>query len=232
MSAVPRTMLTAFLADLDELGYAVAKAPDIWGNLERGGDWDLVVLDVDRSLRRLAHHAGPPDVVERHSYVTSAHYPWGRIDLLPGLAWRGVQLAGAEDVVAGASEGGSGARVASVPHQVLAACVYPMLAHGTYRKRYEPLLASMTDDDRAVLDRVLGAVFGVRSGALARVLDPAQVRRMRRRATVRALRNPAGMRRLSRFVALELWTRSRRRLVRRATVTGTGEPPRPGHRRP
>src|SRR4051794_39547296 len=92
---LPREQLRGFLQDLRATGYAVAKAPELWSNLERGGDWDLVVVDVEAAVRLLEGRVGAPESVIRRSYVTTAVYAWGHIDFLPGLVWRGVQLASA-----------------------------------------------------------------------------------------------------------------------------------------
>jgi hypothetical protein len=209
-ATVPRRELTTFLRELADVGFAVAKAPDLWGNLARGGDWDLVVSDVDAALRLLVREVGAPRRVERRSYVTSAYYPWGRIDLLPELAWRGVQLVSADDMVGSAGLMDDGIALAARPHQIIAACVYPLLAHGSYRERYRPLVAELTPADQTVLRHRMDDVFGPASVGLEELSDPATLRRLRRRATVRSLRTRRGWSRWASFLIREARLRAGR----------------------
>ena len=223
MTGVPRGPLTAWLDAMASEGYAVAKAPELWANLARGGDWDLVVLDLDRAEELLRHHVGPPHAVTRRSYVVSCHYSWGHVDLLPGLVWRAALLADAGDVVASAVRGEDGVVVASSAHQALAACVYPLLAHGAFRDRYRLLLLPDRPQDADDLTAALQRIFGI-PGLRAENLPHLDPRRLRRRATLRALRSADGWARLARFARREIGVRSGALLARRG---GGGARPAP-----
>lgn len=156
---IPESALRGFLADLGD-GYAVAKAPHIWENLRRGGDWDLVVSDLPRALRMLEARVGRPDAVLRRSYVWCTYFPWGEVDLLPGLSWRGLQLVTADDVLSGAVDSSGAPRVARPAHEAMAACVYPLLAHGSYKAAYRPVLERARLEDGAEFNGRLSEVFG------------------------------------------------------------------------
>lgn len=160
MTEPPWDALRALVHEIrDEV--VVVKNPDIWGSLERGGDWDLVTIDPDRAAATVTSVLGPPESDVRRSYVWSLNYPWGHLDLLPGVEWRGFTLVPAQDVVAGAWEGPHGSlRFARPAHQVMAACLYPVLAHGGYRDRYLALWRASWVSDADELRRRLAAAFG------------------------------------------------------------------------
>src|SRR5678815_1525618 len=62
---------------------------DLFENLARGGDLDVLVGDPGLAERTLIHHVGPPLRITRRSSVTGYSYEWGHIDLLSRLEWRG-----------------------------------------------------------------------------------------------------------------------------------------------
>jgi hypothetical protein len=185
MTEIPVQALEDWLRDLRAVGYAVAKAPDIWANLERGGDWDIVVSSLATSEALLLRHLGPPDRVSRRSYVTAYEYSWGSIDLLPGLYWRGVELATGLDVVA-AGEASGKVTVASLPHQVVAACVYPKLAYGAYKASYAALLEAASPSEQLLLDSAMHRIFGRTAPTVDAFLSESP-RTLRRAASLRAL---------------------------------------------
>ncbi|WP_458199676.1 hypothetical protein [Blastococcus deserti] len=200
---IPKDALARWLEDMRSLGYAVAKAPDLWANLERGGDWDIVVTDPGLSERLLHEHVGEPVSVTRRSYVTSYVYSWGHLDLLPGIQWRAVELADAGAVVAAARPDGDGHMVASPVHQALAACVYPRLAHDSFKERYAPLLRPNDTRDVAQLNSALQRIFGpCVPNAEAFLRTPIAI--LRRQALSRALMTPGGWKRGVRFLYREV----------------------------
>lgn len=210
MTGIPVVRLAGWLDALDqEKGYAVAKAPDLWANLERGGDWDLVVSDRSRAESLLRRIVGEPNRVIRHSYVHTFNYAWGKIDLLPGLIWRSVLLAASEEVIESATRNAFGVVVASRPHQILAACVYPLLAHGSYKDTYRSLLLELTQEETDILDVLLGRTFGQGVCAPEALLAPLHVRRMREIATRRSLSHVNGWARMVSFGFREAAVRGR-----------------------
>jgi len=158
----PREALERFLARLESgPGFAVAKQPDLWANLRRGGDWDLVVRDVGSARRLLVDEVGVPLRTVRRSYVVANFFSWGEIDLLPRIEWKGVELVGAPRVLTRAGRVPDHRwPVACLAHQAVAAWIYPLLAYGSFNARYAELVARASADDGGELEEVLRRVFG------------------------------------------------------------------------
>jgi hypothetical protein len=177
----PRAALECFLERLDaEVGFAVAKQPDLWANLRRGGDWDLVVADVNRAREVLVTTVGAPVRTVRRSYVVAEYFDWGEIDLLPRLEWKGVELASARAVVAGAQQSSEGWPIARSAHQAVAAWVYPLLAYGAVTDRNAEVARRAAAEDGVELEQILTRLFGPARAAVlvraARAGDHAAVR--------------------------------------------------------
>lgn len=165
---VPSDALCKFLYSLEDVGWAVIKNPDLWGSLARGGDWDLVVGDRTSAERLLSACLGPPLRILRRSYVTAAFYEWGEIDLLPGVAWRGVELVASKTVIEQATRTSSNIAVARLTHQAIAAWIYPILAYRHFDyDRYGSLVAEALRNESREINCVLRGLFGV---ALANTL--------------------------------------------------------------
>jgi hypothetical protein len=214
---VPHDRLQMFLDGLAHVGYAVAKNPDIWASLDRGGDWDVVVADLGRSERLLVDSLGPPKRCVRRSYVSSYFYDWGSIDLLPDIRWRGVILVPGRQVVAEARLGSDGRTpIARPAHQAVAGWIAPVLAWGGYKSRYDEVLAEAVRSDGKELGETLSRIFGDACGsqvvglATGDAIDAAVIARLRRRALVQStLADPVGtFRRLARFAHREAVVRS------------------------
>jgi hypothetical protein len=190
---LPRRALQLFLDELALCGYAAAKAPELWRNLERGGDWDLVVLDVADAYQLLVSLLGRPQSVDRRSYVWCCYYEWGEIDLLPGLEWRGLPLVEGVDILAGRRRTAEGIYEARPAHQAVAAVIQPLLAAGTYKVRYESLWRTAAQEDRNELQRCLTQIFGSHTASdLASAFLPhrSRARALRWAALRHAMRAP------------------------------------------
>jgi hypothetical protein len=190
---LPRRALQLFLDELALCGYAAAKAPELWRNLERGGDWDLVVLDVADAYQLLVSLLGPAQSVDRRSYVWCCYYEWGEIDLLPGLEWRGLPLVEGVDILAGRRRTAEGIYEARPAHQAVAAVIQPLLAAGTYKARYKLLWRTAAQEDCAELKLCLTRIFGSRLAsdlATASLPDSARARALRWAAVRQAMRAP------------------------------------------
>jgi hypothetical protein len=160
MNGLPLDALRALVSEIRH-DVVVVKNPDIWGSLERGGDWDLVALDPELVAGRIRRALGTPESEIRRSYVWSLNYSWGHLDLLPRVEWRGLVLVSAERAFEGASEAAKDSLMVARPaHQVMAACVYAVLAHGGYKERYEALWAEAWTTDADELRRLLSKAFG------------------------------------------------------------------------
>lgn len=210
----PAQQLQAFLDHLSISGYAVAKAPDLWHNLQRGGDWDLVVGDIYEAHRALVQIVGTPQHVDKHSYVWCSFYDWGEIDLLPELSWRGLTLVPGQRLVQGRRLNVDGIYEARPAHQAMAAVIQPLLAWGMYKPRYEPVWDTASREDTVELKACLIDAFGkpiandlcavsLPSSASARILRRAAVRRSARRPVRTAIN-------ILRFTTAEIRVRSSR----------------------
>jgi hypothetical protein len=217
---IPRNELEALASKLTSSGAAIAKNPDQWSSLDRGGDWDIVVRNLGDADRVVTETLGIPDRATRRSYVWSYHFSWGEIDLLPNIQWRGLELIDSFSLIAQATPG-SPLCVARPAHQVIAACIYPYLAYGAYKERYSSLIADMTVAEIRVFAAISYRCFGL-------FLDPVALLQVKRRKLKRllllnALKSQATMtaRATTHFIAAELllrWqTRRRHGQVNRPT---------------
>lgn len=153
-------LIARALGELRAMGAVVVKNPDLWGSLARGGDWDLAVPDPARGSERLQDAIGPATKVATRSYVRSLYFEWGEVDLLPGILWRGHELISYQRLAGGADFGQGPLAVARLAHQAVAACVYPTLAYGSYKSRYNDLWTAARGNDRAELSSLLASAFG------------------------------------------------------------------------
>lgn len=219
MTQPPRAALERFLSRLESrTGFAVAKQPDLWANLKRGGDWDLIVGDVAAARQLMVDELGAPLRTVRRSYVVATLYDWGKIDLLPRIEWQGVELLAAGRVLSRAVRTSDhGWPVACLAHQAVAAWIYPMLAHASFNARYAQLVTRAWTEDDVELAEVLTDVFGRHVEpvlAAAREGDPgslaAMVPNLRRAARLGAISTKPAMtfRGMSRFAAREVALRA------------------------
>lgn len=161
-SPVPVQRLRAFLARLEgeSRGYVVVKNPNLWANIERGGDWDLLVGDLPSAQAHLVETLGRPERISRRSYVCSHYFDWGEIDLLSGIEWRGVELVDRDRVLRSFRRHGEGWRINSLAYEAIACWVSPLLYSGTFNERYETVIqaavANEADDLQSELQRVFG----------------------------------------------------------------------------
>lgn len=163
MHEAPHEGLARFLALLDRrCRYAVVKNPDLWASLSRGGDWDLAVSDLSAAQDVLIEALGPPRRVARWSYVTAHYYDWGEIDLLPCLAWQGVDLIPLGRFLQHARRSTAGWLTAAPAHQAIMGWIAPILAYGRFPEKYAPVVREAMSDDPAELRFALHRLFGAR----------------------------------------------------------------------
>ena len=87
-TSIPRAALTRYLRELPN--YVVLRnEEDLFGNVERGGDIDLLVGDAELAERLLIHHLGPPIRINRYSFARGYFFDWGHIDLVQTIEWQG-----------------------------------------------------------------------------------------------------------------------------------------------
>jgi hypothetical protein len=164
-AALPEIALTRWLHELPN--YVVLRnEEDLFGNLERGGDIDLLVGDLQLAERMLIRHLGPPVRILRSSYVTGYSYDWGHVDLLPTLEWRGAGYLRAESVLENRQCSPSGRPVPRIAHEAVISWLTTLLFGGVFKERYTGAIqkAVETDGDvfRWTLIDVAGKTIGKR----------------------------------------------------------------------
>lgn len=147
---------------LERLGkqVAVVKNPDVWSSLKRGGDWDLFTPDQKATGAILCEELGKPSRTIVRSYVRTHMWPWGQIDLLPDIRWRGYILVPSDALVDGLGRSQFGTWKVRPAHEAAAACLYPTLAHGEYKKRYDAVWHQAWDTDGHEMGRICRKAFG------------------------------------------------------------------------
>src|SRR5688572_4967425 len=96
---VPEGALTQCLRELTD-SVVLRNEADLFDNLRRGGDVDLLVGDLRRAERVLIRLLGAPVQLSRRSYAVGYSYDWGHIDLLPTVEWRGACYLQTDKVIA------------------------------------------------------------------------------------------------------------------------------------
>jgi hypothetical protein len=210
---VDRPNLQRALDHLADHGAVVLKNPDLWSSFNDGGDWDLYVPDVRRTAGALRGILGPRAFTVRRSYVTAVAYPSNHIDLLPDIRWRGHVLVCGTEIADGARPSPFPLPAARPAHQAIAGCVYPALAHASFKDRYVAVWREAISHDGHELSRLMRRAFGVDladyADAEQLVTNSSELRRslLRRDITERPI---AVSRRYASFAAGELLVRVRR----------------------
>jgi hypothetical protein len=163
--SVPEAAVTAFLRELPN--YVVLRNEgDLFGNLQRGGDIDLLVLDREFAEHSLIRHLGLPIRVTRRSYVTEYFYEWGSIDLLPSIEWRGACYLLAEAVIVGRQVSERGRPVPSRAHEALIWWFTSLLWGAFFKEQSRSVIRQAVEVDgvafRNALTEVAGKKWGVR----------------------------------------------------------------------
>jgi thymidylate kinase len=163
--SVPEAALANCLRELPA-SVVLRNEEDLFGNLHRGGDVDLLVRDLDRAERTLIRHLGPPLRITRHSYVTGYFYDWGHIDLLPSIEWRGACYLQTEVVLDSRRLSERGRPVPRLAHESLISWLTSLLWGGFFKERYAFVIREAVEVDggafRQSLMDVAGKKWGVR----------------------------------------------------------------------
>ena len=163
--SLPRISLTRCLREL--ANYVVLRnEEDLFENLERGGDVDLLVHDLDGAERTLIRHLGSPVRFIRSSYVRGYSYDWGNVDLLPSVEWRGARYLATEAVLQDRRISPGGRSVPSVAHEAVISWLTSLLWGGFFKERYEPVIRRAVEVDgvafRQALIEAAGKTWGGR----------------------------------------------------------------------
>jgi hypothetical protein len=202
----PRRQLLAWLEGLGS-GWALSKDVDLWEALSTGGDWDVVVTDLDRAAHLLAKHVGVPARVLEQPDVLACFYPWGEIDLLDGLRYKGVAIVTAREALGGAT-GVDDRRVVRLAHQAIATCLLPTMAYGRTKAEYWDAWQGAARQDLDELRRVVARALGrglARQTINARAADELRPRDLRRAFLLRTITRPSTWGQALRYSALALW---------------------------
>jgi thymidylate kinase len=160
---VPRAALEHFLRELPN--YVVLRNyEDLFGNLQRGGDIDLLVGDLELAQRMLIRHLGLPIRIMRSSYVAGYSYDWGHIDLVPTVEWRGACYLSTETVLENRRLSTTGRPVPRIAHEALISWVMNLLFAGSFKARYAADIRRAVEIDGAAFRQALIDVAGKRLG--------------------------------------------------------------------
>ena len=161
----PIPSLKALIDDLIAIGAWTPKNPDLFANLERRGDWDIVVRDLEEAQSRLISRLGYPDRFEQRSYVRSYFYlPWGSIDLLPNWQWNGVPILEAAQLEEGMRTGPTGMPRLSLANEALMLWIQKLLWGGRTEPRYAAAITEAAQIEPTAFESGASQIFGSRIG--------------------------------------------------------------------
>lgn len=167
--SVPRSAIEELLRSLDE--FVIVRNEDVFANLARGGDVDLLAADPAAAEHAIAHHLGNPVVVQRRSYVTGYYYPWGYIDVFPTMEWRGAAYIPASRVLGQKTFTRSGFPRARLAHEALVCWFSSLLWGAFFKERYRELIRRAATEDaaefRTICEHAAGRRWGARLFAMA-----------------------------------------------------------------
>ena len=171
---VPQDAIKAFLDELDD--YVILRNHDIWTNLERGGDVDVLVDDPERCGQLLERHLGNPLLTVRRASVTSYVFLWGHIDVLSSLSWRGAQYLETRGVLQRAQLSELGFKRPSDADEAVVSWFSSLLAGAFFNERYAESIVGAArgagEDLRARLHWAAGKEWGERLWLAAHAGDP------------------------------------------------------------
>jgi hypothetical protein len=163
--SVPETALSSCLRDLPTC-VILRNEDDLFGSLERGGDLDLLVADLEVAERTLIRHLGKPVRMIKSSYVRGYSYDWGHIDLMPTIEWRGACYLRTDAILDGRQISERGRPVPRLAHEAVISWLTSVLFGGFFKQRYAAQLRRAIESDGMELQRTLIAAAGNRLGRL------------------------------------------------------------------
>ena len=161
--SVPQAALTRCLRELPNC-VVLRNEEDLFGNLQRGGDVDLLVADLELAERTLIRHLGVPVRIIRSSYVSGYSYEWGHVDLVPTIEWRGACYLRTEAVLESRRLSASGRPVPRIAHEALVAWLTNILCGGFFKERYAAEIRKAVETDGPAFRQALIEVAGNRLG--------------------------------------------------------------------
>ena len=156
---IPRAALTRYLRELPN--YVVLRnEEDLFGNVERGGDIDLLVGDLELAERTLIRHLGPPIRINRYSFARGYFFDWGHIDLVRTIEWQGACYLPTEAILEARQLSPRGRPVPRMAHEALICWLTSPLWGGFFKKRYAPVIRQAVEADGVALEQALIEVAG------------------------------------------------------------------------
>src|SRR4029453_19518569 len=137
---------------------------DLFGNLRRGGDIDLLVGDLGLAEATLIRHLGAPIRILRSSYVSGYSYDWGQVDLLPTIEWRGACYLRTKAVLEGRRLSPRGRPVPRIAHEALISWFSSLLWGGFFKERYAAEIRQAVEIDGSAFRQTLMEVAGKKWG--------------------------------------------------------------------
>jgi hypothetical protein len=159
IDSVPAAALTRWLRELPDC-VILRNEEGLVGNLQRGGDIDVLVRDPWLAERTLIHHLGPPVRIIRSSYVRGYSYDWGGIDVLPTLEWRGACYLAADAVIEGRSFSARGLPVPRIAHEAVISWLSSVLFGGFFNARYAATIRQAIAADGTAFRQALRGAAG------------------------------------------------------------------------
>ena len=160
---VPQAALSRCLLELPDC-VVLRNEEDLFGNLQRGGDIDLLVGDLELAERTLIRHLGCPIRITRRSYVREYSYDWGNVDLLPSIEWRGARYLRTEAVLDGRRVSARGRPVPRIAHEALISWLTSLLWGGFFKERYAPVIRQAVEVDGVAFRQALMEAAGKKLG--------------------------------------------------------------------
>ena len=158
-TSIPRAALTRYLRELPN--YVVLRnEEDLFGNVERGGDIDLLVGDAELAERLLIHHLGPPIRINRYSFARGYFFDWGHIDLVQTIEWQGACYLRTEAILESRRLSARGRPVPRIAHEAAICWLTSPLWGGFFKKRYAPVIRQAVEADGAALEQTLIEIAG------------------------------------------------------------------------
>jgi hypothetical protein len=162
---IPRAALEQCLRELPNC-VVLRNEEDLFGHLQRGGDVDLLVDDLEVAERTLIRHLGPPLRIIKYSYATGYSFGWGHIDVLRTIEWQGACYLGTEAILEARRLSARGRPVPRIAHEALISWFTSLLWGGFFKERYASVIRDAAAVDgvalRQALMKVAGKNWGVR----------------------------------------------------------------------
>lgn len=172
---IPRQRLITFFESLGD--WVVLRNGDLLGNLERGGDCDILVGDTSEAEAVLIQVLGRPLYVARRSYVTGYYFSWGYIDVFKDYQWKGIRLFDADFAFSYKTINEHGFPVLAEPLESCVLLLTSLLWGGFVKERYIGRICSAWKEFRCEFEAHLRFLIGPRaSSLLVDLLDSGEIK--------------------------------------------------------